>query len=284
MIKLVESSSTLNILLRLIYPVPNPPILGDNDKDGIEEPQTFIQAAESALSAAFKYEVSMVAEYLRTRLLAASETILDDGSYADRLLPLRLYALACRRGIKQEMRAAAQDCLLFQVADSDFPGLESISAKQYYRLLRFHESVAAAAIAALDTKKFHFRGCYRCDWWPAFTRLARDHLRQRPKTSYIRSIGFLAQVQAEAGCCCSCVPQWNMVLNHIESIVDKAIDKVSCLRIWTWKSQDVAQYNPRDSMIRYSTRSVKNMLCVFSGSGSKSNNITLNFLILWIDR
>lgn len=118
-----EDSKTLELLLRLIYPISKP-------RAQMEDPQTMVPA----LLAATKYDMTLPIDIMSDQLA----TIIAKS-------PLQVWAAACRTGLEGIARQAAE-ALKASWTDSDAHALsfmdelgdmDGISAANYYRLRRF---------------------------------------------------------------------------------------------------------------------------------------------------
>ncbi|PVF96094.1 hypothetical protein CPB86DRAFT_709888 [Serendipita vermifera] len=127
---LAEDGETIAILLQYIYPMSNPQV-------------TSLQILRPALVAAQKYEIHSAIDGLRTTLVTPNILETD---------PLGVYAIACELGLKEEAKIASRATLAFDIlaVSLETPCLENLSAKDYLRLVRLHQSRAEAAIAAID--------------------------------------------------------------------------------------------------------------------------------------
>lgn len=127
---LIEDGDAISILLQFIYPMSNPEV-------------KTLQELRPALMAAQKYEISSATDGLRQALVSEKFLISD---------PLGVYAIACELGLKEEARTASRATLAFDILSIslDTPWLESLTAKDFLRLVRLHQTRAEAAVAALD--------------------------------------------------------------------------------------------------------------------------------------
>lgn len=118
-LELPEDGQTIETLLRICYPIVHP------------ESYASPGEVESALRAAMKYEME-----LPTKVLAdyVESTIVPDS-------PPQAWAIACRLGLEDFARHAAQESLRSPYID--FTGLgsmEGITAGQYYRLMEYRRN------------------------------------------------------------------------------------------------------------------------------------------------
>ncbi|KAI0332750.1 hypothetical protein GY45DRAFT_442243 [Cubamyces sp. BRFM 1775] len=129
MIDVSEDSTTLEALLRIIYPLPT-----------IPEPSSFEAFARLA-QAAEKYQMAFTTAALAPLL-----------HHFSRLHPLRVYAWAERYNIPEAARRAAQDFLRMEDMFTYVDELAEISCKDYHRLLQYRSrcSQAMKAIGTTD--------------------------------------------------------------------------------------------------------------------------------------
>ncbi|OJT10902.1 hypothetical protein TRAPUB_12586 [Trametes pubescens] len=117
-LELQEDGQTLEMLLRICYPIVSP------------ESYASPGEVESALRAAMKYEMALPIKVLGDYV---KSTIAPDS-------PLQAWAIACRLGLEYLATHAAQESLYH--SDIDFAGLgnmEGITAGQYYRLMEYRQ-------------------------------------------------------------------------------------------------------------------------------------------------
>ena len=184
-----EPSNVLDTLLRLVYPTPDPTI------------SSFEELA-LVLEAAIKYDFVTAITFLRRHLISSPHFLQTS--------PIRVYALASRYGLDEEMRIASRYTLSIDMLDS--PPLEDlnyITGYSYHRLLNFHRQRSKAAqnlIQIPSTIK-----CMQCNgsvytldgspkWWFEFEKAAKAELAKRPTTDVIFEMEFLHNVVKEADC------------------------------------------------------------------------------------
>ena len=114
-VNLGDPPQALELILRFIYPSSGPPAIND------------LTIVSQALSLADKYDIEVARSRLRSSLvdLAATE-------------PLRVYAIACRFGLEDEMKIAASrvtltDLLVLTQLPDEF---KLIPATDYHHLIR----------------------------------------------------------------------------------------------------------------------------------------------------
>lgn len=187
LIEVSEDRTTLETLLRIIYPMSKPKI------ETLDE-------LTLVLDAAFKYEMSAANDFLRSQLVAPRFV---------ESAPVRVYAIASRFDLEEEAKVASRHTLSVQVLDCPLhEDLKHITAFSYHQLLNLHHRRAQAAQELMkisDNVK-----CMRCNappygtytapkWWEDFEARATKELAARPTTDVIFSMAFLAQ-SAQAGC------------------------------------------------------------------------------------
>ncbi|KAL1944899.1 hypothetical protein VTO73DRAFT_2519 [Trametes versicolor] len=117
-VDLAEDSGTIETLLRICYPIKNPPL---------GQP---LDAIETMLRAAMKYEMESPVFVLTDHLLTLAER-----------MPLAVWAVACRLHVEDVAKLAAQQ--LRNVPSLDFnslSGMNGICAGDYFRLREFHRT------------------------------------------------------------------------------------------------------------------------------------------------
>lgn len=218
-IELSEPASTLEPLLRLIYPVTPQPEF------------TCLLTLKAVLAAALKYEVALASNTLRQALV--SPNFLENET-------LRVYAIACQFGLDDEAKIISRATLAIALLDEPLcDDLKNISAYDYCRLLNLHSTRATAmkAILALRSASCRIRcSCYSNTsyeplssrsayhrgnwgggrmainetgppwaggrvalWWIEWERRAKEEITRRPLTDIIFSLKFLSEC-ANGGC------------------------------------------------------------------------------------
>ncbi|KAI0945161.1 hypothetical protein AcV7_001775 [Taiwanofungus camphoratus] len=123
-----ESGATIETILRLTYPVPEP-ILCDLDD------------VCDAYEAAKKYQMSK-AQYSLRRMFSASR-------FMD-VEPVRVYAIARRFGLEDVAENAAKHVLKSPPVWPNYEEFNDISAREYHALIKLHRKRGSAAAACLD--------------------------------------------------------------------------------------------------------------------------------------
>lgn len=116
-VDLTDPPRALELVLRFIYPSPVSPIVKD------------LTIALEALNIADKYDIEVARSRLRSSFMEFAKTE-----------PLRVYAVACRLGLEEEMKIASTHTLpidlsaLTQLPDE----FKHIPATEYHRLIHLH--------------------------------------------------------------------------------------------------------------------------------------------------
>lgn len=117
-VEVVEESTTLDILLRICYPIVKP------------TSQWSLKDSARALNGARKYDMELPIALLTNELVAAA-------SHS----PMQVWAIACRTGLEELAIHAAKATLVIPQLDfASFGRMEDISAGDYFRLLQFHRA------------------------------------------------------------------------------------------------------------------------------------------------
>lgn len=254
-LNITEDSRTIDTLLRLIYPVRKPPGL-KHSCVSIEKESDLINLIEPALVAAIKYDMTLVVEDLCAQLISPENWIPaeEEGSG---ILPLRVYAIACRYKLLDEAKAAARACLRVPILNQHFPELKTISAERYFLLLNYHQKVAEAVlplfrisndkkstglpdscrtfamcrnctVATLNSYDSYDRGVAK--WWENYAARAAEVLKVSPRSQDIYSSTFLASTFNVAEHCDQCKigvhGKWHSISRALQEEMDKLSAKV----------------------------------------------------------
>ncbi|KAF8904282.1 hypothetical protein CPB85DRAFT_982180 [Mucidula mucida] len=187
-IECTETKDVLFVLLRFMYPVPNPSVAS-------------LDALVPLLEAARKFQLDYIVDELRL-------TLVDERLGFVKEAPLRVYAIATRFGFEEEMRVAAKGTLRYNVLDCPLnDDLKNINAYDYHRLLDLHRRHVKATQAALLNPGLG--RCSNCSdardpvarWWTKFVQLANVELSERPSTDIIFTHRFVVSaINASASC------------------------------------------------------------------------------------
>ncbi|PSS17145.1 hypothetical protein PHLCEN_2v3216 [Hermanssonia centrifuga] len=176
-----ENERTLHYLLRFCYPMENPNLKTVEDVFAVME-------------AARKYMMDHVLIEVKRQFL----------HYAERE-PLRTYAIACNRGLEEEMRIAAKASLLEPLADShEMEELERITAGAYLRLSAYHRACRKVASSlgycgrdktgrrVWAAKKDWRDSLVNIEpWWASYMILASEALKIRPRGTTVLKEEFV---------------------------------------------------------------------------------------------
>ncbi|KAK0499525.1 hypothetical protein EDD18DRAFT_1151519 [Armillaria luteobubalina] len=187
-IDMVESSEVMFALLQFIYPVPNPVI------SSLDELVPVLEAAK-------KLDIDVAIDSLRNQL------VLFDHLENE---PLRVYAIAARFDLQEELRIAAKHTLKKNVLDCPLSeDLKHITAYDYHRLLDLHHRHSRAMQDALEPKRYtcHYINCKPARWWTAFIQEANKELAERPSTDVIFLPEFLQNSVSSVINQCSACPK-----------------------------------------------------------------------------
>ncbi|KAG0703931.1 hypothetical protein DFH29DRAFT_413033 [Suillus ampliporus] len=206
-----EPSSTVQVLLRFVYPVPHPTI------SSLDELSTILGVAS-------KYDFLGVISYLRKQLISPA-FLRDD--------PTRVFAIASRYDLEYEAQVASQHTLSITILDCPLSDdLRFITAHSYHRLLVLHRKRSENAQALLkipeDIKCLQCSGPYYGafvppKWWKEFERMAKADLAVRPTTDVIFSMPFLSQAAEASGCgrCASSILNSHEFLSDLKQQIDE---------------------------------------------------------------
>ncbi|KAH9948067.1 hypothetical protein B0H21DRAFT_292236 [Amylocystis lapponica] len=184
---LKASSTNLEIVLRLTYPLP-PPVLYDLDD------------VSDAYATAKQYE------------FVKAQRALEDMLVLPRFLeaePVRVYAVACRYKLNAVINAAAAAAMRFSETWPDYDEFKTISGHDYHALLRLHRKRRVQSIACLEDPKYvkctTCPGCtspsYKLSkWWKLYVQRARVVLERTPSSKVVCGVAFLAEIQNGVGC------------------------------------------------------------------------------------
>ncbi|THV06231.1 hypothetical protein K435DRAFT_744054 [Dendrothele bispora CBS 962.96] len=213
-IPMSEQASTIDTLLRLAYPIPDPHIKTLDDLIPV-------------LEAANKYDFLEVTCSLRKTLLSPRFLDVD---------PIRVFCIGCRYDLREEALIASRHTLRIDVLNYPLcDDLKHISAHSYHRLINLHRRRSAAAQDLLklpyDVKCPQCNGVGHCiynapKWWYEFLKRAKGELTARPTSSVIFSVQFLAEAVTATGCM-RCPGNMLESMKYLESM-KRQIDALPC--------------------------------------------------------
>jgi len=207
-----ELHQTLDPLLRLIYPVADPPMSTLDDINPV-------------LAAAYKYDFPSVISTLRKLLI---------GPHFLESSPTRVFAIASRYDLEPEAQVASKYTLNINILDCPLSDdLKHITAHSYHRLLELHRRRAEAAQALLKVPDEVV--CMQCNghgiassfappkWWVVWEAMARKELSARPTTDVIFGMKFLASAADGTGCprCAGSVLDSYIFLGELKKRIDE---------------------------------------------------------------
>jgi hypothetical protein len=229
-IVMTESSSTLNILLRLCYPIDNP------DLNDLEDIRRFLEARRKYMIEGF------------------NRTVKDALSRAAESKPFAVFALASRYALEDVANDAAKRMLCFPQADvPDQAVLKDITASQYQRLLQYRRDCVRRATTepqlmwfntlsssfpptpttSLSCRtQFHFffvssppRSLWVPHWWTTYLHKALQLLRDRPRGTTVLSPDLLDFVFDHTGFCQECQDEGRAALRKFSSALAQEVEK-----------------------------------------------------------
>ncbi|KAK0190402.1 hypothetical protein F5146DRAFT_552264 [Armillaria mellea] len=182
-IDMAESSMVVFVLLQFIYPVPNPII-------------SSLNKLVPVLTAAKKLDVDVAIDSLRKQL------VLSDHLENE---PLRVYAIAARFNLQEELRIAAKHTLKKNVLDCPLnEDLKHITAYDYHRLLDLHHRHSRAMQNVFEPQRYTCNHkCSPARWWTASIKAAKWEIAERPSTDVIFRPEFLQKITSGVQCQCS---------------------------------------------------------------------------------
>jgi hypothetical protein len=245
-VKIPEDATTLDHLLRIIYPVKFARLRAENSED--------VEIAHKLLTAATKYEIPVVIQEICEALTA---TITSQSSSVTPSSAIRIYAIACRHGLAEEARAAAHACLYGQLCRTYVPELEFISAGAYYRLLEYHHEVALKAADCIQNLEYlpdEIRKTVRCNrlytnndfarWWLTFVQAALKIVKIAPLSHEIYSSNMQAAILSlanECNCCKNSIHgKWHTMERAIKERISEMAETVSL----TWVVKSYHMHSP----------------------------------------
>lgn len=205
-VDMVESSKVVFALLQFIYPVPNPVI-------------SSLDELVPVLAAAKKLDVDAAIDSLRNKLVISDHLENE---------PLRVYAIAARFDLQEELRVAAKYTLKKNVLDCPLSeDLKHITAYDYHRLLDLHRRHSRAMRDALEPVRYTcHHNCNPARWWTAFIQAANKELAERPSTDVIFRPEFLQNSVSGVLNQCSACPKSALFAYADLLTLKKSIDEL----------------------------------------------------------
>ncbi|KAL5513403.1 hypothetical protein ACEPAH_3802 [Sanghuangporus vaninii] len=246
-IELPELGTTLDHLLRLVYPIPPPTFPGMSESGELTNSGEFVKALEPVLAAALKYEIKLVFEKVCASLLDAAEKTCPDGRVIHDTLAVRVYTIACQYRLKEIARRAAHVSLKGRIIGVFFEDFRKINAAQYFALVNFHRKMVSTMENAVEkgggwaSSYVKCRSCGRiagyeenvAAWWLNWSDRARPIIVESPASEEIFSAGFLSDMYLKAKVChsvqCSHISEkWDAIPKLIKEKMNEAIEKARC--------------------------------------------------------
>ena len=174
-----ESQTSIETILRLTYPIPDPVIM---DLDDVTD----------AYTAALKYKLGLATASLR-RMFILPRFIERE--------PLRVYALSVRFELEEEVNLAAfHACKLSLEQWPDCEELDYISGSQYHALLVHHRRRGTEAVRLLQA--LSLASSCRCgrNWMDDYKNKAVDFMSKAPASDYVFSAEFIVDFARDLSC------------------------------------------------------------------------------------
>jgi hypothetical protein len=232
-IQVTETSSTLNIILRLCYPVENP------DLSNLDDIRLFLEARR-------KYMIEAFDQTIKDALVQITES-----------QPFAVYALASLYALEDVANDAAKQMLYFSKADVlvDESALKDITGEQYLRLTQYRRDCVRRAtnepqimwFSSLSSAnhptpitssscrtQFHFffvsslsppRNLWVPHWWITYLHKALELLQDRPRGRTVVSPDLLEIFFDSTAFCPDCQEEGRAALRKFSSALAKEVEK-----------------------------------------------------------
>ncbi len=230
-IQVTETSSTLDIILRLCYPVQNPNL------SKLKYIRLFLEARR-------KYMIEVFDQTIKDALAQIAESH-----------PFAVFALASRYSLEDVANNAAKQMLCFSQADvlADESALRDITGAQYHRLVQYRRdcvrrattepqimwfnslssSFPPAPITSSSCRtQFHFffvstppRSLWVPHWWATYLHKALQLLKDRPRGVTVISPDLLEYFFDCTGFCPDCQEEGKAALKKFSSALAKEVEK-----------------------------------------------------------
>ncbi|KAH9992005.1 hypothetical protein BJV74DRAFT_835740 [Russula compacta] len=229
-IEVTETSSTLNFILRLCYPVENP------DLSSLGDIRRFLEARR-------KYMIEAFDGTIKGALSRLAES-----------QPFAVFALASRYALEDVANDAAKRMLCFPQADVwDQSALKDITATQYHRLLQYRRDCMRRATTepplmwfnslsssfptppttSLSCRtQFHFffvssppRSLWVPHWWTSYLHKALQLLKDRPRGTTVVSPDLLEHFLDHTGFCPDCQEEGKAALKKFSIALAQEVEK-----------------------------------------------------------
>ncbi|KAN0125980.1 hypothetical protein V8E52_001187 [Russula decolorans] len=233
-IQVTETSRTLNIILRLCYPVENP------DLHNLKDIRLFLEARRKYMIEAF------------------DQTIKDALAQIAKSRPFTVYALASRYALEDVANDAAKQTLCLSWTEDtpvSEPALKDITGEQYHRLVQYRRDCVRRATNEPQTMwfsslsspypptpttssscrtQFHFffvsslsppRNLWVPHWWTTYLHKALQLLKDRPRGGTVVSPDLLEYFVDSTGFCPDCQEEGKAALIKFSSALAKEVEK-----------------------------------------------------------
>jgi hypothetical protein len=232
-IQVTETSSTLNIILRLCYPVENP------DLSNLDDIRLFLEARR-------KYMIEAFDQTIKDAIFQITES-----------QPFAVYALASRYALEDVANDAAKQMLCFSMADVllDESALKDITGEQYLRLTQYRRDCVRRATnepqimwfnslssahpptpitSSSCRTQFHFffvsslsppRNLWVPHWWTTYLHKALQLLKDRPRGRTVVSPDLLEIFFDSTAFCPDCQEEGRAALRKFSSALAKEVEK-----------------------------------------------------------
>ena len=232
-IQVTEDSGTLNVILRLCYPVENP------DLSNLEDIRLFLEARRKYMIEAF------------------DQTIKDALARIAKSRPFAVFALASRYALEDVANDAAKQMLCFSEADvlADDSALKDLTGEQYHRLTQYRRDCVRKAtnepqvmwFSSLSSPypttpttpsscrtQFHFffvsslsppRSLWVPHWWTTYLHKALQLLEDHPRGRTVVSPDLLGYFFDSTGVCPDCQEEGKAALRKFSSALAKEVEK-----------------------------------------------------------
>ncbi|KAH8110755.1 hypothetical protein DFH11DRAFT_1547174 [Phellopilus nigrolimitatus] len=229
------SSSTIRILLRMLYPGPISHPSALTGTDSIDNPSSIIRALWLVLIAAKKFSMPKIAGNLCMTLLDVANI---PTFRTKNTLPLSVYVIACQFRLADVAKAAAYACLWNRGFEGYTEQLVNLRSDQYFKLLDYRRKVDQAVSEAMGVFLRSYQSLLPCKsastlcstttGWEKYIQLATDVLRDAPRSEEIYSITFLPRVVLEQimGCrhrSTAFVAEWDGIQRALRKRIENAI-------------------------------------------------------------
>ncbi|KAI0791439.1 hypothetical protein C8Q75DRAFT_758277 [Abortiporus biennis] len=199
-----ESSTILDKLFRMVYPIPDPVF---NNLD----------ALTPIVQAAHKFDMQAVLGSLRRVIVTPA--FLDKE-------PMRVYAIAATYDFGEEAKIASRYTLRLNLLDYPLSiEMKSMSGYYYHQLLQMHRTRGKAAKQIIDSAKLSCRYSCHSSFWTGWKSDAAVELSERPVGDVVFSQEFMYRNERST---CERASAGSQYCNRVNVLIDlkKAIDSL----------------------------------------------------------